>query len=132
MRITESRLRRIIRSVILESNEVFPKDKQVGDMWNERSRRSRKPSEHDLDRAYSDSESIGFMRKQGLDERIAHGIASVYYNSDGGDFILEDFDEEAKPFLNHYFRLDLGNKITSKGLEDLVVNKLRYLSEYDL
>ncbi len=138
MRITESRLRRIIRSVIEETNYVFPKDKQIDDMWHERSRRSRKPHAYDLDRAYKHGETMSFREENRLDDFQSNNIAFVYYNNEDKEiFSLEDFDKSVHEFLNHYFRLDMGNKIirednaSGKSLEDLVVNKLG-LSEYDI
>jgi hypothetical protein len=122
------------KGVMTESQFVFPREKQIDDMWHERGRHSKKNvSPYDLDRADRHGKSGLFREEMGLDDYQAHSIATVYYdNPEASQFELTDFPEEAHDFLNHYFSLDIGNSISAEVLEDLVVNKLGYDSEYSI
>ena len=129
MRITESKLRSIIRSVIAESLNpsqiIFPKDQQVHDMYQkEKDRlRGRKywPSDY--------GKSSAFLKEMGLDLLEAYNIVGVYFEktriNPNHKFNLEDFPKNTHEFLEFYYAFDTRDNeqdksIDTKALEELV------------
>jgi hypothetical protein len=138
MRITENRLRGIIRKVIREtrftgthtSQVIYPREKQVNDMWrNEKDRlKGRRYFQDDH------GKSAAFLERMRLDSPEVYDIAGVYFEKKRVNpnhnfrLKLKDFPENTRKFLVFYFELDTkGDKNKSILEQEVSADDLHYL-----